>query len=128
MAEIIRINIPLSPQGEKLLTIPEKINVPLFSVVQWNIIGLDKYYFQTDLRRRGLIFTLYFDKETPFRWKRQFVQIHEDPRFFPHYPNRVLRLAEDVADEKGSFKYGIRVSEAEQNETLYDEDPILIVY
>jgi hypothetical protein len=129
MAEIIRINISLNQHRQNLLTIPKEIRVPQFSVVQWNIVGLDKYYIKTDLiRRRGVIFTLYFDKETPFRWKRQFVQIHKNPRYLPDYSSRVLRLAEDVADEKGNYKYGVRVSDAEQNETLYDEDPILIVY
>jgi hypothetical protein len=37
-------------------------------------------------------------------------------------------LAEDIADEKGDFKYGVRVTEAETDEQLYDEDPFLIVY
>lgn len=127
MAETIIINIEISEDREKLLKIPERTRVPVNSVVQWNIVGLDKYFDSPEFRRRGLIFTLYFSDKTPFGWKRQFIQLH-DPHFFPFYPNRIIRLAEDVADEKGDFKYGVRVTEAETDEQLYDEDPFLIVY
>src|SRR5204863_3722524 len=108
--------------------IPAEIKVTQFSVVQWNIIGPDKYFFEPNFWRRGLIFTIYFDKESPFRWKRHFVQIHEDPRYYPNYPSRILRLAEDVADVKGEYKYGVKVSEAERNEPIYEADRMLVVY
>ena len=127
MAEIIKINVEITEQREKLLRIPERIRVPQNSIVQWNIIGLDKYFDRPNYGRGGLIFTLYFSDKTPFRWKRQFIQL-QDPRFFPYYPNRVIRLAEEVADEKGDFKYGVSVTEAESDKILYDEDPFLIVY
>ena len=128
MAETIKINIQITQQKEKLLKIPERIIVPQNSIVQWNIIGLDKFYIKTPIYwRNGLIFTLYFSDKTPFRWKRQFIQLHEDPRFFPFYSSKIVRLAEDVADEKGDYKYGVKVSDGESDETIYDEDPFLIV-
>lgn len=127
MAEIFRVDIQFHPQQESLLIIPEEIKVPQFSVVQWNIIGPDKYFFEHNFWRRGLIFTLYFDKESPFRWKRQFVQVHEDPRFYPNYPTRLLRLAEDVTDEKGNYRYAVTVSNAEDNEALYEAGKMLVV-
>lgn len=129
MAEIYRVNIKFSSQSEKLLKIPETIRVPQFSIIQWNIVGLNKNLIEdSKFWRKGLIFTIYFDDKTPFRWKRQFVQVHDEPHFYPNFPNRMLRLAEDSADEKGDYKYGVRVSEAESDETLYDEDPLIIVY
>lgn len=127
MAETIKIDIEISENREKLLKIPETTRVPHNSIVQWNIIGLDRYFDSPEFRRIGLIFTLYFSDKSPFGWKRQFIQLH-DPHFFPIYPNRLIRLAEDVADEKGDFKYGVRVTEAETDKQLYDEDPFLIVY
>lgn len=126
MVETFKVNIEFNPKGKKLLVIPEKITVPLYSVVQWNIIGIDKHYFETNLRA-GLIFTLYFNGESPFMWKRQFVQIHESRHFFPDFPSKILRLAEDVAEKKGDYKYGVSISEAENDETLYDEDPYISV-
>lgn len=130
MAELIKVNIDISERQEKLiLKIPETIKVPVGSIVQWNIIGLDKRFNEPPmLWRRGLIFTLYFSGKSPFRWKRQFVQLHQDPRFFPYYPSNIVRLAEDIADEKGDFKYGVKVTDGESDETLIDEDPYLIVF
>lgn len=127
MAEIIKINVEITQQKEKLLKIPETTRVPLNSIVQWNIVGLDRYFDEPNFRRRGLIFTLYFSDKSPFSWKQQFIQL-QDPHFFPYYPNRIIRLAEEVADEKGDFKYGVSVTEAKTDKPLYDEDPFLIVY
>lgn len=121
MAEIITINVDFSNQERKLI-IPERIEVNQFSVVQWNIRNFNRY---VDFERDGLIFTLYFENESPFRWKRRFVQTG----LYTLYPFRdsLIRLAEDSADEKGDFKYGVKVENAYSNETLFDEDPYLIV-
>jgi hypothetical protein len=133
MAEIITIDIQVNLyreneiiyNREKLLSIPESIEVPQFSIVQWNIINFEKYREKTHRLERSLIFTLYFDKDSPFNWKRNFVQLYDFP-FGPFYP-KTIRLAEGVADVKGEFKYGVSVFDAEQNEPVYDEDPILKV-
>jgi len=128
MAEIIKINVEITEQGDKLLRISERTRVPQNSIVQWNIIGLHKYFNRPKFGRGGgLIFTLYFSDTTPFRWKRQFIQLY-DSYIFPHYPYSVIRLAEDVADEKGDFKYGVSITESASEKILYDEDPRLIVY
>lgn len=128
MAELFRVNIEFTGELNKLLHIPEKIEVPQYSILQWNIVNLDKYFYESDFWRRGLIFTIYFNDKSPFPWRRQFVQLQDDPRFHPSYPYRIIRLAEEVADEKGDFKYGVKVDDGESNEPLYDEDPFLIVY
>jgi hypothetical protein len=125
MAEIIKINIEVNSNREKLLTIPEKIEVPQFSVVQWNINNFEDYLHKAARPFRSLIFTLYFEDKSPFSWKRKFIQLY-DPHFGPYY-SKVIRLAEDVADVKGDFKYGVSVFDADQNEQIYDEDPYLIV-
>lgn len=127
MAEIFRINIEFNLDSQKILKIPEEIRVPQNGIVQWNITNLNESFFELNFRTRGIIFTLYFEEASPFLWKRQFVQTNDDPRFYRYVP-QTLRLAEEVAEKKGSYKYGVRVSDANSDETLYDEDPILIVY
>ncbi len=39
-----------------------------------------------------------------------------------------LVLAEGEAEKKGDYKYGVRVSEGEKDETLYNEDPYIHVF
>jgi len=126
MAEIFKINIEVNRNKEKLLTIPEIIEVPKLSVVQWNIINFEDYLHNGNRPLRSLIFTLYFENKSPFSWKRKFIQLY-DPHFGPFY-SKTIRLAEDVADKKGDFKYGINVFDAEQNKPVYDEDPLLRVF
>ena len=121
MAEIVTINVDFSDQQRKLI-IPEKIEVKQFSIVQWNVRNINRYL---DFEREGLIFTLYFENESPFQWKRSFIQI--GPTFFYPYRNNIIRLAEDSADKKGDYKYGVKIESAHNNETLFDEDPYLIV-
>lgn len=123
MAEIIKVNMDLGESRERLLKIPESTRVAVGSIVQWNIIGFANYYY----REHGLIFTLYFSDGSPFRWRRQFVQLHYNFKFDPYYP-RIVRLAEDIAYETGSYKYGVKVVDGFSDETLFDEDPYLIVF
>lgn len=135
MAEIIKVDLNLNfdrdndnilIKEQRLLTIPEIVEVPQFGVVQWNIKNFEEYRMRTHRRERSLIFTIYFDKESPFDWKRNFVQLYDFP-FGPFYAKNV-RLAEGVAERKGDYKYGISIFDAEQNETIFDEDPIVRVY
>lgn len=130
MAEIIKVNIEISEQQEKLsLKIPEITKVPVGSIVQWNIIGFAKLYKVPPIFwRRGLIFTIYFSKKSPFSWRRQFIQLHQEGRFFPYYLSNLVRLAEDFADEKGDYKYGIKVNDGTTGDEVFDEDPYLIVF
>lgn len=129
MAETIKINMNFSLEQKMSLDIPEEIRAPIGSIIQWNILGFNK---QIDDRsffwRNGLIFTLYFSDDSPFRWKRQFIQLHGEPYYFPYYPSKIIRFAEDVADEKGDFKYGIKITDGQSDETLFDEDPRLIIF
>jgi hypothetical protein len=134
MAEIIKVDLNLNFEvdrdnvflkQEKILTIPEIVQVPQFAVVQWNIKNFEEYRMRTHRNERSLIFTIYFDKESPFDWKRNFVQLYDFP-FGPFYANNV-RLAEGVAEKKGDYKYGISIFDANQNEEIFDEDPIVRV-
>ncbi|MFE3872142.1 hypothetical protein ACFX5F_13010 [Flavobacterium sp. ZS1P70] len=122
MAEIVTINVDFSEHERKLI-IPEKIEVKQFSIIQWNV---QNAYRHLDFEKESLIFTLYFENESPFQWKRNFVQIGL-PFFFPYQTNEIIRLAEDSADKKGDYKYGVKIESANSKETLFDEDPYLIV-
>lgn len=133
MAEIIKIDLTLNFERERdnvfskqdrMLTIPEIVQVPQFAVVQWNIKNFEEYRMRTR-NKRNLIFTIYFDKESPFDWKRNFVQLYDFP-FGPFYAKNV-KLAESVAERKGDYKYGISIFDADQNEEIFDEDPIIRV-
>lgn len=122
MSEIYIINIEWMPNRQKLLEIPEIIEVPRGTVVQWNI-NKNKN-FEPFIAFKNLIFTLYFSNKSPFYWKRTFIQLNE-----PQLNNsQIIRLAEDVADKKGDYKYGVSIFDTNRNETLYDEDPILRVF
>ncbi|MCW3107100.1 MAG: hypothetical protein JWQ09_1606 [Segetibacter sp.] len=128
-ADLFRVNIQFTGEREKLLRIPERIEAPQYSLIQSNISGLDKYFYDTDLRRRRqLIFTIYFRDKSPFPWKRQFVQLQGELRNYRYLSKRVVRLAKEVADEKGDFKYGIKAEDSNSNETIYIEDPWLVIY
>lgn len=126
MAEIIKIDIELTTEKQQLLKIPEIIEVPKGSIVQWNIKNFEEFRQNWHRPFGSFIFTLYFENKSPFKWKRTFIQLF-DPHFGPYY-SKIIRLAEDVADKKGDYKYGVSVFDAEQNEPVYDEDPILRVF
>jgi hypothetical protein len=126
MAEIFTIDIELTSERQKLLKIPELIEVPKGSIVQWNIKNFEEYRHKLHRPSGSLIFTLYFENKSPFKWKRTFIQLF-DPHFGPYY-SKTIRLADDVADKKGDYKYGVNVFDAELNEPVYDEDPILRVF
>jgi len=135
--KIFRVNIHVSLESMNvngwkkalLLEIPRKTEVPQGSVVQWNIVGLEGILNEpSTLLEEGLIFTIYFSDKSPFHWKRQFIQLH-NRRCGLYLTNGIIRLAEEVADESGDYKYGIKVTDGKSDETtLYDEDPYLIVY
>jgi len=127
MAEIIKVKISFDPEANIPLDIPNEVRAPRKSIIQWNIVGIRKGWPRLDRYRDGIIFTIYFEDESPFGWKRQFRQVYEEifyPRPFPD----TIRLAEDVADRIGDFKYGISVSDASSGEILYDEDPYLKIF
>jgi len=126
---ISKINISASVQQEKfLLGIPKTVKVPQGAIVQWNIVGLENFLNESSLWRRGLIVTLYFSDKSPFHWKRQFVQL-QNFRCNSYITSNIIRLAEEMANEKGDYKYGIQVTDGSSDETiLFDEDPYLVVY
>jgi hypothetical protein len=126
MAEIIKIDIELTTERQQLIKIPEIIEAPKGSIVQWNIKNFEEFRKNWDRPFGSLIFTLYFENKSPFKWKRTFIQLFDSPLGL--YYSKIIRLAEDVADKKGDYKYGVSLFDAEQNEPVYDEDPILRVF
>ena len=128
MAETYRIDIEFRPDSDKKLIIPETIRVPQNSVIEWSIKELDEISYNKTYYRTGLIFTVYFNKKSPFDWKKESLRIYGDPLFPPFYPFRQVKLAEGVAEIKGSYKYGVKVAEPGNSEPIYDEDPTIIVY
>lgn len=126
-AEIFKIDIEFTLNQENLVKIPELIEVPKGSIIQWNIKNFgESYYHRPNSSFMSLIFTLYFDNKSPFKWKRTFIQILDFP-FKSSYLD-TIRLAEDIVGKKGDYKYGFNVFDPVQNETIYDEDPILRVF
>ena len=41
---------------------------------------------------------------------------------------KIEHFASGIAEKKGAFKYGVKVSEIDNNEPIYDEDPYIEVY
>lgn len=128
MAETYRINIEFRPEYNRPLIIPERIRVPRNSIIEWTIKEFDDLYFRQRYYRKGLIFTVYFDKESPFGWKKESLRLYGDPLFPPFFLDKPIKLAEGTAENTGDFKYGVKVSAIDNDEPIYDEDPYIEVY
>lgn len=122
MAEIFNIDITGIDDQHKLL-MPKRIEVPLGSIIQWNIKDFNDNFKMPCNFHNGLIFTLYFENFSPFSWKRKFIQIFNSNTF-----PKTIRIADDLVERKGEFKYGVNVVSSNLNQTIIDEDPLLIVY
>jgi hypothetical protein len=117
----------------KGLVIPEHISVPLNSRVEWNIVDKDVAESRNRFNGSGLKFTLYFqDKISPFSWNQSESTLsysmddakNNDGSYSEF---KVTKVASGSADQKGDYKYGIRVEDEKNKENLYDEDPWLHV-
>lgn len=134
MPETIKINVDFTYNPNKLLTIPERTEVPKGSKVNWNLRFpipivdpiIDIYTLQQEL----FLFTLYFANTTPFDWKKESLRVIPLRANIPSFFSGSLDfpLAEGVAESTGEYKYGVKVSLAFNNESIYDEDPYLIVF
>ena len=113
--------------------IPEHIHVPLSSNIEWEITDLNVIQSSRRFRHYGLRFQLYLSGKSPFNWESQFLDIK--------YPNPLSYgggalafapmtqvLAAGVVQERGDYKYGVKVTDPESDETLYDEDPFIHVF
>lgn len=128
MAEVYKIEIEFRPESNRPLFIPEKISVKQNTLIEWNIIGGDDFYLWDRYYRTGLVFMLYFDNKSPFSWQKESLRIIGGPRFPLFNYNQPMKLAEGLAENKGDFKYGVKVSEIGKDEPIFDEDPYINVY
>ncbi|MDR3678433.1 MAG: hypothetical protein P4L41_00605 [Flavipsychrobacter sp.] len=55
------------------------------------------------------------------------MQVLDIPFILQENEKTIVRIAEDEAEKKGHFKYGVKVESGQTGEMLYDEDPTLIV-
>ena len=124
MSKITVIKINFDPFGRKTLSIPETIEAPQYSIIQWNIVGLAKLNNHESIySNRRISFILYFENRTPFNWREKTIS-----NYYSNFPSRIIKLAEDTATEKGEYKYGVKIIDSESKKTLFDEDPLIIIY
>ena len=129
MAKIFEVNIELRHPGKEVRIKPYRIEVPLYSSIEWNIIYFEPDKWNFDALKRGLIYTVYFRKDSPFFWNRKSLHVEGVPRFSQSFPEMLtMKLAVGEAEKKGDYKYGVRISEDENDEVLYDEDPYIYVF
>src|SRR5580704_8873750 len=126
MAEDYVVNIKLSP-GKKVRIEPERIKVPQYSIIQWNIIYIKPYRWDFKLLRRGLTYSVYLNEGSPFSWTTESLHLIGKPSLLPLSPLK-FKLAEGRAINKGDFKYGIKILVTESDEVLFDEDPYIQVF
>src|SRR4051794_19077096 len=113
MAESLKIKVEF--RVDRGLIIPEDIYVPLHSRVEWEITDMNVNQSARQFAGSGLEFHLYFPKSTPFNWYNQSARMAYERPFssggqaFQLAPKQQL-LAMGVAEERGDFKYGIRVT------------------
>jgi hypothetical protein len=126
MASIYHIDMALSSHKGIHLSIPEQIRVPQHSTVQWTISRLELFPFNQAFFAFEVQVTIIFADASPFRWRKRSLRIHKNN--LRQFANGVATVASDEAEEKGDFKYCVRVEETQSKNTLFEEDPYLIVY
>lgn len=132
MADTYKIIIEF--RADQGFNLPEHISVPLNSKLEWEITDLNVNQSSRRFRQSGLRFQLYFLGDSPFNWQVQTTNIRY-PRPQSSGDGREMQLAPltqplavGVAQERGDFKYGVRVSDVENDEILYDDDPYIHVF
>ncbi len=125
---IIPVQFTASGTG---FSIPETVTVPLNAKVQW-IITDEQVSRSSREYRNGLIFRLYFERGSPFKWDTQNTTVFYPPppsgRTALQYQPIAQALAEGQTEEKGDFKYGVRAIDNSSGVVIFEEDPRLIVY
>lgn len=133
MAESFKINVEFRARSG--FRIPERINVPLNSYIEWNVIDMDVNQSSRRFSNSGLKFQFYFRDRSPFDWKTQSAtMLYIRPSSYGsggmeyQLAPQIQLLAAGVAQERGEFKYGVRVFDNETNAKLHDDDPYLNVF
>jgi hypothetical protein len=131
MSGIFKVDVEF--RVESGLLIPEYLNVPLHSKIEWNVVDRNPNASSRRFGRQGLLFNLYFPGDSPFDRKHylSFLRYPDAPSYGGRAPllapvNQMLVSA--VTQKVGDFKYGINVVDIERKDMLYDEDPFISVY
>lgn len=138
MAETRQIEIKFNAENkEHPFGLPEIVEVKKGTVIEWVIkdpIVFENIYSAKRKYRRGIKFTVYFDKTSAFEWKSESLMLISFPRIpFPFlFPKKYpIRIASGTADNEGDHKYGMKLRSIENDndsEPDYDDDPYLRVY
>ena len=130
-----KIYLDFDLTSENPLILPKKVEVPLYTIIEWtisNMLDLEGFIRENPKLRSGLSLTVYFEKESPFEWKKESLKIIGDPLYYSILSKiseeYSFNIAYGVAKNKGEFKYGLKASQLGKDEPEYDEDPFLIVY
>ena len=105
MAETYREEIKFHPSFTRPLIVSNRNSVPQSSIIEWSIKVFDDFYLIGSYYKIGLIFSLYFSKESPFSWKRESLHIYGNNLISPFYSDGLIKLAESIAEIKGDFKW-----------------------
>lgn len=134
MAENIQIEVKFDPKNkESTFGLPDRVRVEKGSTIEWVIkdsIVMEDVLFRPRSFRQGVIFTLYFEKTTPFQWKTESLRIMDK---FPSFYDKKfpIRIAKGKAENIGDHKYGLKLfslKNEDKDKPDFDDDPLLIVY
>ena len=129
-----QIYLDFDLNSENPLVLPEKVEVPLYTIIEWTIssmVNLEDFIRGNPKFRSGLSLTVYFETESPFEWKKESLKIIGDPLYYSFLSKTskeyFFKIADGIAEKKGEFKYGLKASQLGEDEPEYDVDPIIIV-
>lgn len=113
------------------LILPEKSIIPVDSQIDWvikNPIRSFKFIRRfiknyRDILNSEILATIYFDDESPFRWKNKSKILSMEG----FDSNDTFIVASGIAEYKGDYKYGIKIEIMDSTSDEYDEDPILSI-
>ena len=132
MAETFKVKIEFIV--DRGFSIPEHISVPLNARIEWVVTDLNVNQSSRRFNQAGLRFHLYFSGDSPFNWNVKTTNLRY-PRPQSSGGGAQMQLAPmthplavGIAQQRGDFKYGLRVIDVEHNGTLYDEDPYVHVF
>ncbi len=119
MTDVVKILVEPDPIRFLKLRIPERVMVPLNTLVTFQLISADLF----KMGDRTFDMHLYFEGRTPFLWKSQAMTLEADFRF--DFTKSVL--ASGVTNREGDYKYGIKIIEPRSGRIISDDDPYLTV-
>ena len=102
------------------IIIPERITVQKNVNIYWRILNPNRIIYFTEIPIEAINFSIYFDMNSPFSWKRSDSNGRTGNSLFP-------LIGGGLAEEDGEYKYGVQAQLNRSNQVLFDEDPWLII-